>query len=71
MGAPDLWLLELLRLKEAPGVSFSEPLSLISKFHPSVYLSIDPCVHVSSFHPSKCIDWFLLWARPCVCPHYS
>lgn len=52
---PDPWLLGLLGLKEAPGVSFSEPLNLISKFHPSVNLSIDSSIHVSSFHPSKYI----------------
>ena len=57
---PGPWILGLLRLKEAPVVSSSESLSLISKFHLSVYLSIDPSVHVSSSHPSKCTDGFLL-----------
>ena len=43
VGAPDCWLLELIRLREAPGVSFSE-LIRISKFHLSDCLSIDPTV---------------------------
>uniref|UniRef100_A0A8P0TQA7 BPI fold-containing family A member 1 n=1 Tax=Canis lupus familiaris TaxID=9615 RepID=A0A8P0TQA7_CANLF len=46
VAAPDLWVSELLGLKEGPGVSFSEPLSLLCIYHLS---STCPLIHLFVF----------------------